>query len=145
MILAVVGHFASLPAVANVERREKYAGSDQTGEERQTLFSRAQQEMLSNARYLEMDLTLGELAASMAATPRDLSEAINAEGGVSFYDFVNGYRLEAARRLLLDDRDARILSIAHRAGFNSKSTFNKVFKSTTGQTPSQFRKSHLSA
>ena len=144
MILAVVGHFASLPAVATVERREKYAGSDQTSEERRALFSRVQEEMVSSTRYLEMDLTLGELAASMATTPRDLSEAINAEGGVSFYDFVNGYRLEAARQQLLDEPDTRVLSIAHKAGFNSKSTFNKAFKSATGQTPSEFRKSQSS-
>jgi AraC-like DNA-binding protein len=143
MILAVVGHFASLSTVAIVERREKYVGSDQTSEERRALFSLVQKEMVSNARYLQMDLNLGELAASIAVTPRDLSEAINAEGGVSFYDFVNGYRLEAARAKLLDEPDAKVLNIAHGAGFNSKSTFNKVFKSATGQTPSEFRKSQL--
>ena len=145
MILAVVGHFTSSGSVAIIERKEKYAGSDQTSEERRTLFARVRQDILSNGWYLQMDLNLGDLAAFMAVTPRDLSEAINAEGGVSFYDFVNAYRLEAARQLLLDEPDTMILSIAHRAGFNSKSTFNKVFKAATGQTPSEFRKSQMSA
>ena len=143
MILAVVGHFTSLSTVALVERREKYVGSDQTSEERRALFSLVQKEIVRNAWHLQMDLNLGELAAFIAATPRDLSEAINAEGGVSFYDFVNGYRLETARQQLLDEPDAKVLSIAHSAGFNSKSTFNKAFKSATGQTPSEFRKSQL--
>lgn len=137
MILGVVGQFSSIPTAG---RREKYSTSDQTPDERQALYLRVQAEMINEAHYLKMDLDLGELADAVAATPRDLSEAINGEGAVSFYEFVSGYRLEAAKRLLREEPDTQILEIAHRAGFNSKSTFNKVFKEITGQTPSEFRR-----
>ena len=86
-----------------------------------------------------MDLTLGELADKLSSSPRDLSEAINGEGGLSFYDYINRYRLQAAKILLLDEPGEQILSIAHRSGFNSKSTFNKIFKNATGVTPTGFR------
>lgn len=137
MVLGIVSQFQTPSGAA---AREKYATSDQTENERRTLYERVKEQMTAHAYYLRMDLNLGELAASVAATSRELSEAINGEGGATFYDFVNRYRLEAAQRLLLEEPDEQILNIAHRSGFNSKSTFNKVFKTATGQSPSAFRK-----
>lgn len=144
MMLAIVGQFTVLSAGPALESKQKYAASGTTIEERRALFDRAQQDMREHAHYLQMDLTLGELAAAIGATPRDLSEAINGEGGVTFYDFVNSYRVAAARQLLLDEPDERVLNIAYRSGFNTKSTFNKAFKAETGQSPSDFRKAQRS-
>lgn len=145
MMLTVVGQFTVLAPAPVTVAKQKYAASGTTSEERRALFARAQQDMQDHARYLDMDLTLGELAAAIGATPRDLSEAINGEGGVSFYDFVNRYRVAAARKLLLEEPGERILDIAYQSGFNTKSTFNKAFKAETGQSPSEFRKSQRSA
>ncbi len=143
MILGVVSHFEPLSPYAVASRKQKYASSGQTAEQRRELYLRVQQEMAKNSLYLQMDLNLGQLAVSMAATSRDLSEAINGEGGVSFYDFVSRYRVAAAERLLVEQPETQILNVAFQSGFNSKSTFNKVFKTTTGQTPSEFRKSNM--
>jgi len=140
MMLTVVGQFTVLAPVAALAGKQKYAASGTTSDERRALFERARQDMQEHAHYLEMDLTLGELAAAIGATPRDLSEAINGEGGVSFYDFVNRFRVAAAKQLLRDAPDEKILSVAYQSGFNSKSTFNKAFKAETGQSPSEFRK-----
>lgn len=145
MMLTVVGQFTVLSPVPLVESKQKYAASGTTSEERRALFDRAQQDMREQAHYLEMDLTLGELAAAIGATPRDLSEAINGEGGVTFYDFVNSYRVAAARQLLLDEPNEKVLTVAYQSGFNSKSTFNKAFKTETGQSPSEFRKAQQTA
>jgi AraC-like DNA-binding protein len=59
----------------------------------------------------------------------------------NFYDLVNGYRVEEAKRLLLDSKSINytILSVGFEAGFNSKTTFNTVFKKFTGFTPTEFR------
>jgi AraC-like DNA-binding protein len=141
MILAVVSHFEPLSPYAVTSRKKKYAGSDQSPDQRLELYVRVQQVMRTKAHHLKMDLNLGELAGLMAVTSRDLSEAINGEGGLSFYDFVNSYRVKAAERLLVEHPQTQILDIAYQSGFNSKSTFNKVFKDRTGQTPSEFRKS----
>ncbi|MBL8172151.1 MAG: AraC family transcriptional regulator, partial [Acidobacteria bacterium] len=61
----------------------------------------------------------------------------------SFTDLINAYRVEDAKRRLLDPtwKHYSILAIAEEAGFSSKSTFNAVFKKHTGQTPSEFRAS----
>jgi AraC-like DNA-binding protein len=65
---------------------------------------------------------------------------INEEFLVNFYDFVNKYRVEEAKRLLLDNnRNYKIIAIAYEVGFNSKATFNRVFKKFTGLTPSDFK------
>jgi AraC-like DNA-binding protein len=145
MMLTVVGYFTVLSPDTVLESKEKYAGSGTTREERRALYSRARQDMREHELYLQMDLTLGDLAEAIGATPRDLSEAINGEGGVTFYDFVNNYRVAAARQLLLDEPGEKVLSVAFRSGFNSKSTFNKAFKAETGQSPSEFRKAQASA
>jgi len=145
MMLTVVGYFTVLSPDTVLESKEKYAGSGTTREERRALYSRARQDMREHELYLQMDLTLGDLAEAIGATPRDLSEAINGEGGVTFYDFVNNYRVAAARQLLLDEPGEKVLSVAFRSGFNSKSTFNKAFKAETGQSPSEFRKTQASA
>ena len=74
---------------------------------------------------------------------RDLSQALNGVLGVSFSDFVNGYRVDEAKRLLRDParQDDTILAVLYDAGFNSKSAFNRVFKLRTGETPSSYRRS----
>lgn len=91
--------------------------------------------------YQEPELTLQQLASRLDVSPHHLSQAINDGLKKSFYDLVNGYRVEEAKRLLLDDKTISytILSIGFEAGFNSKTTFNTVFKKFTGLTPSDFR------
>ena len=59
----------------------------------------------------------------------------------NFYDLINGYRVEEAKRLLLDSKNMNytILSVGFEAGFNSKTTFNTVFKKFTGLAPTDYR------
>jgi len=91
--------------------------------------------------YQEPELTLQQLASRLQLSVHQLSQAINDGLKKNFYDLVNGYRVEEAKRLLMDDKTAgyTILSIGFEAGFNSKTTFNTVFKKFTGLTPSDFR------
>ena len=75
-----------------------------------------------------------------------LSLLINERTGMHFYDFVNRYRVEEAKRLLRESilRDElSILGIAYEVGFNSKSSFNTAFKKAAGITPSQYRNAYL--
>ena len=59
---------------------------------------------------------------------------------VNFYDFINKYRVEEAKKLLIEDiHNYKILAIAYEVGFNSKATFNRVFKKFTELTPSEFK------
>ena len=91
--------------------------------------------------YEEPELTLQQLAMKLEVPAYQVSQALNDGMNKNFYDVVNGYRVEEAKRLLLDpkNRNFTILSVGFEAGFNSKTTFNTVFKKFTGLTPTEFR------
>jgi AraC-like DNA-binding protein len=91
--------------------------------------------------WRDSDLTLADLASRLDTTPHKLSEVLNSGIGLTFYDFVNGYRVrEVQRRITAGDaRKVTMLTLALEAGFASKSTFNMVFKKHTNQTPSDYR------
>ena len=96
--------------------------------------------MESNKPYLKSDLKISELANSLSVPYYQLSQLINDEFSVNFYDFINKYRVEEAKKLLIEDtRNFKILAIAYEVGFNSKATFNRVFKKITSFTPSEFK------
>lgn len=91
--------------------------------------------------YLNEYLRLDEVAAAMEVPAYQLSEVINACYNKTFFEFTNGYRVAEAKRLLTHPQYAnlKILAVAFDAGFGNKATFNRVFKKTTGLTPSQFK------
>ncbi|MDO7886521.1 helix-turn-helix domain-containing protein [Hymenobacter cheonanensis] len=95
--------------------------------------------MATEQPWLEPELTLTELAQRLRTTPNVLSKVINAGCGQNFNDFVNTYRVHEARRKLADPRLAHysLVGVALESGFNSKSTFNRVFKKLLGQAPSE--------
>ena len=91
--------------------------------------------------YTETELTLKQLADKLQYPTYQVSQAINEGLGKNFYDLINSYRVEEAKRLLTDPKNENytILSVGFEAGFNSKTTFNTVFKKFTGVTPTEFR------
>lgn len=91
--------------------------------------------------YLQPDFTLKQLAEGINSSIHDTSEIINSGFNVNFNEFVNHYRVaEVKSRLLNPDNDhLSILAIAFDSGFNSKASFNRIFKQLTGQSPSQFK------
>lgn len=100
--------------------------------------------MTEEKLYLQTELTLQDLADKLKTPSYQVSQAINDGLQKTFYDLVNGYRVEEAKRLLLDpkSRANKILAVGFDAGFNSKTTFNTVFKKFTGLTPSDFKERH---
>lgn len=95
--------------------------------------------MAEQRPWLEPELTLAELAQRLGTHASLLSRVINAGCGQNFNDFVNSYRVAEARRLLADPRFAHysLVGVALASGFNSKSTFNRVFKKLTAQVPGE--------
>ncbi|MBN2080322.1 MAG: helix-turn-helix transcriptional regulator [Spirochaetes bacterium] len=91
--------------------------------------------------HLREDLTLQDLADELSISTHHLSMVLNIHFKQNFYTFVNGYRVDEAKRKLADPdyRDHTILSIAFGSGFNSKTTFNHMFKKFTGKTPREYR------
>lgn len=92
--------------------------------------------------YLNPELNLSDLAKQAKLTRAQLSEIINSGFHQNFNDFVNGYRVKAFKDMLNEDKHKQLsmLGIAHECGFNSKATFNRVFKKMTNSSPSEFLK-----
>ncbi len=92
--------------------------------------------------YLEPSLNLNELAERLSLSPHNLSYIINSRLQKNFYQFVNHYRVEEVKRALAYQKKQKedLLRIAFEAGFNTKATFNTIFKSHTGMTPSEYRR-----
>jgi AraC-like DNA-binding protein len=111
-----------------------------TDEQSQELKIRLEYLMATEKLYLDNELSLPQLAESMELSVHDLSYLLNERIGTNFYQFVNAYRIEEAKQIMLSDKykHLNILGIAYNAGFNSKTTFNTMFKKQTGLSPSQF-------
>ncbi|MBC8110563.1 MAG: AraC family transcriptional regulator [Verrucomicrobia bacterium] len=90
--------------------------------------------------YLNPDLSLSDLANQLKTNNSLLSAVINTGFGKNFNDFVNEFRVKEfqERVLLPENQHITLLGIAFDSGFNSKATFNRVFKKTTGQSPKNF-------
>jgi len=85
------------------------------------------------------------LAEELKMSPRDLSMMINRNFNKNFYEFINHYRIEEAKKLLTlpENKSKKITEIYLESGFNSKSVFNTFFKNIVGMTPTQFRKNNV--
>ena len=103
-------------------------------------FKKLIQTMEAKKPYLHTDLNLAQLADLISINPRLLSKVINSQAKMNFYDFVNQYRIEAFKFNIIKYPDRKILDLAHDSGFNSKTTFNQLFKNKTGLTPTEYKK-----
>ena len=95
--------------------------------------------------YLNNQLKIDDLAQQVSLSPKLLSNLINREFNVNFFEYINSYRLKEVSSYLIDPAmgDKSIIDLAFLAGYNSKSSFNRLFKLDTGKTPSQYRKQGL--
>ncbi|KZN30619.1 hypothetical protein N480_06565 [Pseudoalteromonas luteoviolacea S2607] len=94
--------------------------------------------------YLDPNLSLQKLSKHLNISPNYISQTLNETLSVSFFDFVNQWRIEAAKPKILANNNT-VLDIALEVGFNARSSFYKAFKQTTGKTPSEFRKAQMNS
>ena len=123
-------------------RVPKYQKSGLALELAESYLRRLRQFMETKKIFTKSDLTLNELAEGLAIPAHHLSQIINDRLQQNFYDLVNNYRVEEAKKKLLDPayRHLTILAIGYEVGFSSKSVFNAAFKKHAHMTPSQFKK-----
>lgn len=122
--------------------KEKYANSSLKQREIQVLKKQLQQLMHEQKPFLDSDLNIEQLARQMSISRHHLSQVLNEGLQKTYHDFVNEYRIEAAKNLLMEPQKQHysIAAIAFEAGFNSLSSFNLVFKKQVGIPPSEYRK-----
>ncbi len=95
--------------------------------------------------YTDCDLKIGDIAMQLDIPRQLLSEIINSKLGINFSEFINGYRLLEFKSKVLDpnENNKTLLGIGYESGFNSKTSFQRVFKASTGMTPKEYKKSLL--
>jgi AraC-like DNA-binding protein len=101
--------------------------------------------MDSEKPYCNEDLSLQLLADKLKVHPKLLSTVINSELNCTFFDFVNKYRVTEVKKKLADEASINqtIMMIAYECGFNTKSSFNAIFRKFENVTPTEFRKESL--
>ena len=121
---------------------KKYAGSSLSERERKDIKKNLEEFMIREKPFLDPDLSLDQLARSLNTTSKKLSQCINEEFSQNFFDYVNSSRIAEAQRIFRENKDPRltVLEVMYQCGFNSKSSFNTIFKAKTGVTPSAFKK-----
>jgi len=119
----------------------KYSGSRLNESEEKQYAEKLISYMELLKPYLNTDLTLPQLAVELGISSHLLSQVINEHFKLNFFDFVNQYRVEAFKERIVNPKyeNFSLLGIAFECGFNSKSAFNRIFKKSTGLTPSQFK------
>ncbi|MBD0404643.1 AraC family transcriptional regulator [Flammeovirga sp. EKP202] len=92
--------------------------------------------------YLDHELTLEKLSTKVGFSTKKVSIILNQGFKKSFYHFINIYRVEEFKKRVhqIENQDLTLLAVAYDCGFNSKSTFNYIFKKETGETPHQYKK-----
>ncbi|CAM3901614.1 MULTISPECIES: helix-turn-helix domain-containing protein [Flavobacterium] len=90
--------------------------------------------------FLDCELNLEKLAQEINTSTHILSYVINTGFNENFYQFINRYRIEEAKKLIQNNNHLSLLGIGFEVGFNSKTTFNTTFKKITNKTPSEFKK-----
>lgn len=91
--------------------------------------------------YLNPQFTIQELSSISSIPQVSISQVLNTYYDKGFYDFINQYRISHAKKLLGDQQEAAnktIAELAFESGFNTKSTFYKVFRTSEGVTPSEY-------
>jgi AraC-like DNA-binding protein len=125
--------------------RYKYESSSLDADQAKAYLEKLLAFMVEEKPYLNGDLKMVELADQLSIPSHHLSQIINERLEKNFFEFVNSYRVDEAKKILADPakKDFKILRVAFESGFNNKTTFNSAFKDEVGTTPSRFRKRQL--
>ncbi|MCH9693520.1 MAG: helix-turn-helix domain-containing protein [Gammaproteobacteria bacterium] len=125
----------------------KYAKSGLDDDHLAAYKQRLDHIMQAEQFFLEPNLTLPRLADTVGCSVNHLSQVINSGFGMSFFDYINQYRVGHAQALLteLNGQKGAVLNIAFTVGFNSNSAFYAAFKKHVGQTPAQYRRSRAAS
>jgi AraC-like DNA-binding protein len=146
IILAGATLFLQVNATVAGAPKRAVMGPDPRGEaaERQVLAKL--DEFMAAGAWRREGLTIGQLAEELATPEHRLRRLINQRlGHRNFADFVNGHRIEAAKRRLADPAEARttVAAIAFDLGYGSLGPFNRAFRAATGLTPTEWRRTQL--
>lgn len=135
-----IGRLGDFPRILPGSENGKYKTSPLTSEQMESYQDALLDLMKREQPHLDASLKISDLAARLDIPSHHLSQVLNEGMNTNYYDFVNSFRVEAAKRRLKDEnyRHYSILAIGLECGFTNKTTFNRTFKKMAGMTPSEF-------
>ncbi|MCH9659559.1 MAG: AraC family transcriptional regulator [Bacteroidetes bacterium] len=150
VFIYVIGYFSlKQPHLFRVsEVKEKQLVKPRLSEKESSILKEKLDSLMENDKvFLQSDLTLKDVAQKISASTNNVSWLLNKIYCMTFYDFVNSYRVQEFVRKVENNEHLQhtILALSMDVGFNSKSTFNKAFKLTMKDTPSNYIKKHRAA
>ncbi|MCB9050041.1 MAG: helix-turn-helix domain-containing protein [Lewinellaceae bacterium] len=125
-----------------LQLQEKYSSSSLKGLEEVKLFFKVKLLVEQERLYLDPDLSLKEVADRLHTNTKYLSQVVNHHAGCNFQHFINSFRVKEVKEKITDKNyhNLTLFGIALQCGFKNKSTFYKVFREITGQTPKEYIK-----
>lgn len=148
VVAASVVFLQARPAAFGGARRESPSVADARAEAADRVLAGRLDELMSAGAWRREGLTIGALAKELGEPEYRLRRLINQRlGHRNFADFVNGFRIEAAKARLGDPTEARttVAAIAFDLGYGSLGPFNRAFRAATGATPTEWRRQALQA
>jgi AraC-like DNA-binding protein len=126
---------------AEKKETEKYIKSGLKDNQAQAYLERLIKFVEENKPYLDRDLSIQDLSEKTGIQRHHITQVLNEKHGKNFFTFINEYRVREVISRFGDPKNNNftILAIAYDSGFNSKTTFNSIFKSQTGITPREYR------
>lgn len=120
------------------ETAAKYQKSGLAAEQTARIAAKLDEAMTADRLYLDPNLSLPKLSRHIRVPANHISQALNTSIGLSFFDYVNRWRVRSAMADVADGSKG-ILDIAFDHGFNARSSFYRAFRKETGLTPTEYR------
>jgi AraC-like DNA-binding protein len=119
---------------------EKYEKTRLKDEEIPGMKKKLLDYLVMSKPYLNSNLTIGDLADEIEFPAYQLSQLINDQMGKTFFELINSYRVNEVKLRFFEPqyKNLTLLGIAMECGFNSKASFNRIFKQLTNQTPTEY-------
>ena len=126
---------------ANRQNSDRYKKSGLQKQSMKLINERLLNVMQTEQLFLNSTLSLLELSEHLKIPSHHITQTLNEYTNQSFYDFVNLYRVEEFKKKVFapENSSFSLLGIAFDCGFNSKSSFNRIFKKYTNQAPSEYK------
>jgi AraC-like DNA-binding protein len=124
---------------APLNEQMKYKNSPISPATQEATLKKLAEMMEGEKLFVRQDFSLPDLAKRLNVSVHALSQMINDGLGKNFFELMAEHRVAEAKRLLREQLNVKVEEIAGQVGYNSKSSFNTVFKKHTGMTPSEYR------
>ena len=133
--------FSGFTLQESMKQPQRYKNSALDEDVSKEILGLLDEVMTGKKLYRQSDLRLEKLAEEVGTSKHYLSQVINEQKGMNFFEYVNTLRIADAQDLLAEKskQELNIIDVAYMVGFNNKVSFNNTFKKITGKTPTEFR------